>query len=94
MRRVIITEENVVFCIVDKDKILDFIPMADIISVDDLDGITLQGNGDDVKNQVKSTFCFMGESTIVHSRSFMSSETSELRMHFVYSLKVTVTAHY
>ena len=41
LRRVVITNDFVCFAEVNQETIIDFIPCADIMSVDDLDGITL-----------------------------------------------------
>jgi hypothetical protein len=42
MRRVVITNEYVIFAEVNQEDIIDFIPIADILSVDDLDGVTTE----------------------------------------------------
>ena len=40
LRRVVVTDEHVIFAEVNQEFIIDFIPLVDILSVDDLDGVT------------------------------------------------------
>ena len=42
LRRVVITKEHVIFAEVNQESIIDFIPLVDIFSVDDLDGVTTE----------------------------------------------------
>ncbi len=50
-RRVVITNDYIIFTEVDQQEIIDFIPIADIFSVDDLDGITSGSGVQENQNQ-------------------------------------------
>jgi hypothetical protein len=49
-RRVVITKEHTIFSEVDQEEIIDFIPLAEIHSVDDLDGVTAETPTEDSAN--------------------------------------------
>ena len=50
-RRVVITNDYIIFSEVNQQEIVDFIPIADIFSVDDLDGITAESGVQENQSQ-------------------------------------------
>jgi hypothetical protein len=50
-QRLVISEDYVIFAEVDQQEIIDFIPIADIVSVDDLDGITADSGAKEDQSQ-------------------------------------------
>ena len=53
-RRVIITDENLFFAHISKEQLIDYIPLSEVVSVDDLDGVTADDDQGTDKAQVQS----------------------------------------
>jgi hypothetical protein len=64
VRRVIITNESIIFADNEGEEIIDFIPMGDIIGVDDLDGFTSHSSHRDSQSQANIASLESAASTI------------------------------